>query len=75
MYIYHYFASVPFIILATAVLLDQITERKPVLRLALTSIYLAGAVAFFIMFFPYASGYLTSTEWLDAMKWFRGLYY
>jgi len=28
------------------------------------------------MFFPYASGYLTSTEWLDAMKWFSSrLYY
>jgi hypothetical protein len=30
---------------------------------------------FFVMFFPYASGWLTSTKWLDAMKWFPRIYY
>ena len=75
MYIYHYFASVPFIILATAVLIDKLTKKRPQLHLAAVCIYLVGAVAFFIMFFPYASGYLTSVEWLDAMKWFSKLYY
>jgi len=75
MYIYHYFASVPFIILATALLLDKITAHKPILHKAVTLLYVVGAIVFFVMFFPYASGYLTNTDWLDAMKWFSKLYY
>jgi len=75
MYIYHYFASVPFIIMATAWLLDHLTDGRPRLRAAVMTIYVLGAVVFFILFFPYASGRLTSTRWLDAMKWFKGIYY
>ena len=75
MYMYHYFASVPFIIMATAVLIEWLTRSKPALRKAVIAIYLLGTLAFFVMFFPYASGYLTRTEWLDAMKWFSKLYY
>ena len=75
MYMYHYFASVPFIILATALLFEQFSRNKPKVRVAITVVYLTGALAFFIMFFPYASGYLVRTEWLDAMKWFSKLYY
>jgi len=75
MYMYHYFASVPFIIIATAVLMERMTSKKAKLQKLIIAVYLAGAVVFFVMFFPYASGYLTSTKWLDAMKWFSKLYY
>ena len=75
MYIYHYFASVPFIIMATAWLLDHLTADRPRIRAAVFVVYILGAVVFFILFFPYASGRLTSTRWLDAMKWFKGIYY
>lgn len=75
MYMYHYFASVPFIIIATAVMMEkQLSRNRLVYRLGI-AVYIAGTVAFFVMFFPYASGYLTSTRWLDAMKWFSKLYY
>lgn len=73
MYIYHYFASVPFIILSTAWFIGKISNQR--IRYALTAVYLIGAAIFFVMFFPYASGVLTSTQWLDAMKWFSRLYY
>ena len=73
MYMYHYFASVPFIILSTAWFIGQI--RKPNHRWLLIAVYLVGASVFFVMFFPYASGVLTNTEWMDAMKWFSRLYY
>ena len=73
MYIYHYFASVPFIILSTAWLVQKI--NKPVWRWAAMLLYLIGALVFFVMFFPYASGVMTNTAWLDAMKWFSRLYY
>lgn len=67
MYMYHYFASVPFIILATAWVLSLIKNRKR-LRI-LMAIYLVMALGFFILYYPYASGMLTSTQWLDAGKW------
>ena len=73
MYMYHYFASVPFIIMATAWFLDQIRDAN--IRHIVMAVYLIGSLVFFILFFPYASGWLTSTEWLDAMKWFSRLYY
>ena len=75
MYIYHYFASVPFVILATAWMLNLLPESRPKLRHGVMALYVIGAAAFFVMFFPYASGWLTRTEWLDAMKWFSKLYY
>lgn len=75
MYMYHYFASVPFIVLATAWLLGQIPEERKELRTIAMILYVHGAIAFFIMFFPYASGALTSKVWLDAVKWFPGIWY
>ena len=75
MYMYHYFASVPFIIMATAWWMDRLPLSRPRLRTGVIALYLAGALVFFVMFFPYASGWLTSTEWLDAMKWISKLYY
>ena len=75
MYIYHYFASVPFIIMATAWWLDRLPHSCPRLRTGVMALYLVSALVFFVMFFPYASGWLTSTDWLDAMKWFSKLYY
>lgn len=75
-YMYHYFASVPFIILATTWCVSLIPERLKTLRYAIIGLYLIGALAFFVMFFPYASGWLTNTEWLNDMKWFSNrLYY
>ncbi len=75
MYMYHYFASVPFIILATAWTLNHLGKKSQRLMRIIMAVYLVGALVFFIMFFPYASGYLTSTKWLDAMRWFSKLYY
>lgn len=69
MYMYHYFASVPFIILATAWVLSLLAKRNQHLMRILMGIYLILALIFFILYYPYASGMLTSTEWLDAGKW------
>lgn len=73
MYIYHYFASVPFIILATALALDRLRNVR--LRRWLMVGYLVLAAVFFALFYPYASGMLTPTAWLDWLKWFPKLYY
>ena len=73
MYMYHYFASVPFIILATALVFGLLPEGK--LRKWSMIVYVVLAAAFFAMFYPYASGMLTPTAWLDWLKWFPRIYY
>ncbi len=124
-FIYHYFASVPFIILATALcihwigkasrwihyslmgvlllavealllakmnvplwpmlLLDAamagliwLSERRSsrfIAQHGLAVLYILVAALFFAMFFPYASGCLTSIDWLESLRWFSKLYY
>ena len=75
-YIYHYFPSVPFIILCTEMCIEKLSERhEKAARLLLYGLILAAA-ALFIAFFPYASGVTVSTKWLEAMRWFpRWLWY
>lgn len=74
-YIYHYFASVPFIILATVWLFSLLPGARPRLRYGLMWGTVAVAAALFVMFYPYASGMLTSTSWLTIMKWFPRIYF
>ncbi|MBQ7455947.1 MAG: glycosyltransferase family 39 protein [Clostridia bacterium] len=85
-YIYHYFPSVPFIILCVALCFDLLldvtdgdTKAKRIGKKALLCIlgvYLLAALGLFIAFFPYASGVMTSMRWLRAMQWFPSwLYY
>ena len=69
-YIYHYFPSVPFIILCTALCLEWLEETHAKAgRWARWGILLLAGILF-VAFFPYASGITVSTRWLDAMKWF-----
>ena len=94
-YIYHYFPSVPFIILCTAYVLEQLSgwfmayagqragaEREGIAQkradcwsLALVSAYLLIVAAMFVAFYPFASGMMVRTSWLEAVNWFRNLYY
>ena len=71
-YIYHYFPSVPFIILATVLCLDTLAQRHEKLARWLLIGLLIAAAVLFVAFFPYASGVMVSQKWLDAMNWFRG---
>ena len=70
-FIYHYFSSVPFIILATAQGLRYLERRNRALSHALTAVLALAAVALFIAFYPYASGLEVSREWLARMNWFK----
>ena len=75
-YIYHYFPSVPFIILCTLLSLEWLSgKREKAAKIALFALLLIAALLF-IAFFPYASGVAVSQKWMDAMKWFpRWLWY
>ena len=70
-FIYHYFASVPFIILATAQGLRYLERHNKKLSHALMLVLGVAAVALFIAFYPYASGLEVSREWLARMNWFK----
>ncbi len=69
-YIYHYFPSVPFIILAAVLFVCRLEDRRPGAGRIVLGVLLALALALFIAFFPYISGISAPREWLDSMKWF-----
>ena len=39
------------------------------------SAYLLIVAAMFAVFYPFASGMMVRTSWLEAVNWFRNLYY
>ena len=74
-YIYHYFATTPFLMLSVAVMLRDIARRFPKAGKWLLWGFLAVCLGMFVAYFPYASGVLTPTWWLDFMKQFLRIYY
>ena len=71
-FIYHYFASVPFIILATAQAARYMHRRWPKVTNVLMVILVVIALVLFIGFYPLASGLEVPRAWCDAMNWFKG---
>ena len=67
-YIYHYFASVPFLILGVVLMLHHLTLGRPQLGKSICIAYLALCLVWFILLFPYASGVTTSNEWMDLIR-------
>ena len=67
-YIYHYFASVPFLILGTTLMLHYITQKWPKAGKLICFVYLALCLVWFILLFPYASGVTASNEWMDFIR-------
>lgn len=90
-YIYHYFPSIPFLILSICYVFQQAnqlflnwsvkkrihTDPYQTDRIFLWAIlvYLIIVAAFFVSFFPLASGVTVPREWMDAINWFDNFYY
>lgn len=74
-YIYHYFASVPFLILAVTLLLYWIWQRYPRLSRVLLIAYLVVCAIFFVIYYPYASGIPAPKWWLEIGKKMLNVYY
>ena len=64
-YIYHYFASVPFLILSIGLFFDTGPEERKRQYQVMALVLILLALAAFIIFFPYASGIAVSGSWLD----------
>ncbi len=71
-FIYHYFASVPWIIIATALGLKYLSRHHRRLSYVLAAVLSIAAVALFIAFYPLASGVEVPRAWCDAVSWFDG---
>lgn len=67
-YMYHYFASVPFLILGTVLMLHHLTRRWPTAGKGLCIAYLVLSLVWFILLFPYASGLMTPNAWMDFIR-------
>ena len=74
-YIYHYFASVPFLILTLALSLNWLSDLFPKISQVIMIVYPCVCLAFFIILFPYASGIEANYGWLDFGEKFLHLYY
>ncbi len=75
MFIYHYFASVPFIILATGLGLDYIRRRTQSVYKVLLAALCVASLLMFAFFYPIASGtpiplwYAKLTRWFDWINY------
>ena len=74
-YIYHYFASIPFLITAIGLCFDPDDRRLVKAARILSWIFIACAAAFFFILFPYASGMNVSAGWLDIGKKILHIWY
>ncbi len=65
---YHYFATVPFIILCTVYLLREVEARRPDLR-SIKWLWLGAAVLLFALFYPVISGLPAPIGYIQALEW------
>ncbi len=67
-YIYHYFASIPFLILGIVLMIQRLTDRWPKQGKTGWVTYLALCLVWFVLLFPYASGLLAPEWWMDFIQ-------
>lgn len=67
MFMYHYFPTLPFIMLAIVALVKFITEK--IKNNSFYLFYAAIVILLFVCFYPIISGMMTTTEYIDGLKW------
>ena len=70
-FIYHYFASVPFIIMASVLLLKRLRRRSRDGFIAASIVLCAVALLLFIAFYPLESGMPVSRAYASLLRWFN----
>ena len=70
-FIYHYFASVPFIIIASVLLLDDVRRHSKTAYRIAASVLLASAAALFALFYPLESGLPAAKSYVQHLRWFK----
>ncbi len=67
-FIYHYFASVPFIVLSIAYSIKSLEERHKLIK-PVTYAYLGVVVLLFIVFYPVLTGTVIPSQYGKLLKW------
>ena len=67
MFMYHYFPTLPFIMLAIVGLVRFITNK--IKNNSFYLFYVAVVVLLFVCFYPVISGMMTTTDYIDSLKW------
>lgn len=67
MFMYHYFPTLPFIMLAIVAFIKYITEKID--SNSVYIFYVAIVILLFIIFYPVISGMLTTNQYIDGLKW------
>ena len=73
MFMYHYFPTLPFIMLAITAFIKWITEK--IKNNSVYLFYVAVVVLMFICFYPVISGMLTNSDYIDSLKWLSSWYF
>ena len=74
-YIYHYFASIPFLILMITICFDGEGKRTDRTGKILAGIFAVAAAVFFVLLFPYACGLNVPTGWLEIGRRILRIWY
>ncbi len=70
-FIYHYFASVPFIIMASVLMLDWVrTKSRKAFKVA-SIVLMVAALILFIAFYPLESGMPVARSYAQYLRWFN----
>lgn len=70
-FIYHYFASVPFIILCAAVLIEDIERKDRELAGKVAGVWIGAAAVLCAMFYPLMSGTPILRRYAKYLRWFN----
>lgn len=70
MFIYHYFASIPFVVIAIVMAIKKLEERKTINKYHIVG-YLAVVVLLFAFFYPVLSGTPIPSSYGKLMQWMR----
>ena len=70
-FIYHYFASVPFIIIASVLLLGDVRKQSKTVFNVVTCVLLTLAAGLFAAFYPLESGLPCLKSYARHLRWFK----
>ena len=73
-FIYHYFTSVPFMILMIVYCIDYFMEKKRFSK-PMLFVYLGLVFVLFVLFYPALSGMPVSENYIKALRWFPSWYF
>ena len=73
MFIYHYFITLPFIMIGIVSLIKWITEKTKSDKVYW--IYIYSVIIMFFIFYPVVSGKMIDNEYIESLKWLSSWYF